>query len=193
MENKINVIPLNNIDKSILEFLQNSLRNIFNKETCILDKINIPGNSFNQSRNQHDANKILNYLIENLPLKSIQDINLAILDLDIFVPSLNFVFGLAVNFPRICLISTARLDPLFYTNFNYSLKSNSLTPRLIKKEKNIFEERILKEAVHEIGHTLGLNHCSNYKCVMYFSNTLLDTDKKGYNFCLNCLNILNRK
>jgi len=193
MENKINVIPLNNIDKSILEFIQISLRNIFNKETCILDKINVPENSFDQSRNQHNANKILNYLIENLPLKNIQDINLAILDLDIFVPSLNFVFGLAVNFPRICLISTARLDPLFYTNFNYSLKSKSLTPELIKKEKNIFEERILKEAVHEIGHTLGLNHCSNYKCVMYFSNTLLDTDKKGYNFCLNCLNILNKK
>ncbi|GAH34955.1 unnamed protein product, partial [marine sediment metagenome] len=71
MENKINVIPLNNIDKSILEFLQNRLRNIFKKETCILDKINVPGNSFDQSRNQHNANKILNYLIENLPSKNI--------------------------------------------------------------------------------------------------------------------------
>ncbi|GAG72740.1 unnamed protein product [marine sediment metagenome] len=49
MENKINVIPLNNIDKSILEFIQISLRNIFNKETCILDKINVPENSFDQS------------------------------------------------------------------------------------------------------------------------------------------------
>ncbi|GAJ16667.1 unnamed protein product, partial [marine sediment metagenome] len=93
----------------------------FNKETCILDKINVPENSFDKIRNQYNANKILNYLIENLPLKNIKDINLAILDLDIFVPSLNFVFGLAVNFPRICLISTARLNPLFYTNFNYSL------------------------------------------------------------------------
>ncbi|GAH43120.1 unnamed protein product, partial [marine sediment metagenome] len=134
MENKINIIPLHNIDKSILEFIQISLRNIFNKETCILDKINVPENSFDKIRNQYNANKILNYLIENLPLKNIKDINLAILDLDIFVPSLNFVFGLAVNFPRICLISTARLNPLFYTNFNYSLKSKSLTPELIKKE-----------------------------------------------------------
>ena len=37
MEDKINVIPLNDIDKSILEFLQISLRNIFNKEICIVD------------------------------------------------------------------------------------------------------------------------------------------------------------
>ena len=127
MKNKINIIPVNNINKSILNFLQNNLGNIFKTDIYIFDKIDVPKNSFDKSRNQYSADKILNYLCEKLTIKNIQDINLAILNIDIFVPSLNFVFGLAISFPKICLISTARLNPLFYPYF----KSN-----FIKKIKS---------------------------------------------------------
>ena len=44
----------------------------------------------------------------------------------------------------------------------------------------------LKEAVHELGHTLGLAHCPNAKCVMHFSNSLADTDRKGSVLCPVC-------
>jgi len=43
-----------------------------------------------------------------------------------------------------------------------------------------------KEAVHELGHTYGLKHCPNPACVMHFSNSLHDTDLKGWKFCPNC-------
>jgi archaemetzincin len=164
----------------------------FKKETCILYRISVPAESLDKKRNQYNAEKILNYLTKKLSLENIQDINLAILNPDIFVSRLNFVFGLAANFPRICLISTARLNPLFYVHPKsiYMRKRQALY--LTEEDKKIFDERILKEAVHEIGHTLGLSHCPNYKCVMYFSNTLLDTDKKNYSFCPNCLNILRK-
>lgn len=39
--------------------------------------------------------------------------------------------------------------------------------------------RTLKEAVHELGHILGLAHCPDAGCVMHFSNALADTDRKG--------------
>jgi archaemetzincin len=44
----------------------------------------------------------------------------------------------------------------------------------------------MKEAVHELGHTYGLSHCRDIHCVMCFSNTLGDTDRKGVRFCAAC-------
>ena len=48
------------------------------------------------------------------------------------------------------------------------------------------EERALKEAIHELGHTYGLGHCQDERCVMYFSNSLGDTDRKQALFCPLC-------
>ena len=44
----------------------------------------------------------------------------------------------------------------------------------------------VKEAVHELGHTRGLGHCADPRCVMAFSNSLADTDRKGKEFCARC-------
>lgn len=55
---------------------------------------------------------------------------------------------------------------------------------------NLFHERALKEAVHELGHFYGFVHCVNPKCVMHFSNSLQDTDYKDSHFCPECTNKL---
>lgn len=54
------------------------------------------------------------------------------------------------------------------------------------EDKELFERRIVKEAIHEVGHMLGLMHCPNRGCVMIFSNTIGDVDKKTKNLCEMC-------
>ena len=55
--------------------------------------------------------------------------------------------------------------------------------------KKDIEDRIFKEAIHELGHTFGLRHCYNL-CVMRSSNSLKETDEKSSKFCNSCLKLL---
>jgi predicted Zn-dependent protease len=96
---------------------------------------------------------------------------LGIVDVDLFAPSLNFVFGEADLLHGVAVISLFRLRPE-----NYGLPASA----------NLLQERALKEAIHELGHTYGLMHCNHYRCVMHFSNSLPDTDRKSHQFCRRC-------
>ena len=88
---------------------------------------------------------------------------------------LNFVLGGAYRGVRVAAIYIPRLRQEFY----------HLNP-----DEVIFRDRIVKEAIHELGHSFGLYHWANKKCVMYFSNSLKDTDFKQRSFCPNCKNNL---
>lgn len=96
---------------------------------------------------------------------------LGVVTVDLYSPGLNFVFGQAdVRFGT-AVISTYRLRQEFYG---------------LPADEQLFRNRTLKEAVHEIGHTFGLGHCSDLRCVMHFSNCLADTDLKSASFCGSC-------
>jgi archaemetzincin len=96
---------------------------------------------------------------------------LAVADLDLYVPDLNFVFGLAQCDMARAIIALPRLRQSYY-----GLPENTV----------VFRKRVIKEAVHELGHLFGLRHCLDRRCVMAFSNSLIDTDEKGWEFCANC-------
>jgi len=65
---------------------------------------------------------------------------------------------------------------------SYNLKLN---PHSLEDQK--IHQRLIKEAVHEIGHIiLGAGHCVNKLCVMSFSKNIEAIDKKSLNLCLNC-------
>jgi predicted Zn-dependent protease len=90
---------------------------------------------------------------------------------DLYVPELNFLFVLANRDGTRALIALLRLREIFWGR---------------REDNALFLARAVKEAVHELGHTYGLLHCRDRRCVMAFSNSLADTDYKGQEFCPTC-------
>ena len=166
------ILPLGEVGGQILAFLNEKLSKIFGSAR-ILGRSEIPEHAFNHLRMQYNSTVIL----YSLPIPSRCDVVLAVLDADIYAEGLNFVFGEAELGGRRAIISLCRLKESW-------TKADA-------EEK--LKERALKEAVHEIGHVLGLSHCPNRRCVMHFSNSLLDTDIKSWRFCEKCLRKLARK
>ena len=136
-----------------------------------------PTHLFDKTRKQWISDSLLDWLLEsNKP--DITTKVLAICDFDAYSDELNFVFGEAHLGGRVAAIYLPRLREEFYVR-----KSD-------KNKSNLFEQRVVKEAVHELGHTFGLRHCQISKCVMHFSNSLQDTDFKDDKFCERCNKIL---
>ena len=160
---ELSILPIGAFDEEFLNIIQNYLK-LFRFQTVILKEIEIPKTAFFESRNQYLSQHFLK-LAEGFP----GDRVLAVTNVDLFHPGLNFIFGQARYSGRVCIIST------------YRLKTKNL---------EIFVDRVLKEANHELGHTFGLRHCQNSKCVMFFSNSLWDTDNKSKDFCENCRKLL---
>ena len=90
---------------------------------------------------------------------------------DLYVPVFTFVFGEAQLDGNCAVVSTARLQEEFYG---------------MPGREELYRERLLKEAAHELGHTFGLRHCADWRCVMSSSHGVERLDVKGADFCASC-------
>ena len=170
---KIGILKIGQIDPQVVERIQENLRMIFPKTTFTLttETFAMPEDTFDKARNQYRSDLILAKIRDYCQREKSLDRILGIIDADIFTQQLNFVFGEAMYPGKVALISLWRLRPEF----------DGKPPK-----PELFIERATKEAVHELGHTMGLAHCSNPFCVMYFSNSIFDTDRKQSLFCSKC-------
>jgi archaemetzincin len=138
---------------------------------------------FKERRSQLNSDKLLRWLATSTanntksyhPRKTII---LGICNFDAYSQGLNFVFGQASLTGGVAAIYLPRLRQDFYG---------------LGADTSIFIERVLKEATHEVGHALGLEHCPKRSCVMHFSNSLADTDYKAKDFCNMCTKKLHQK
>ncbi|HOM95349.1 MAG: hypothetical protein GX941_06925 [Candidatus Methanofastidiosa archaeon] len=97
---------------------------------------------------------------------------LVLVDVDIYKSGFTgTLFGEAEVGGEIAIVTTAPLENHFKSNF-------------------LIKERALKEALHELGHTLGLDHCKIPGCAMNISKDIYDIDEKKKTYCKQCLNKL---
>ncbi|MDI6760385.1 MAG: archaemetzincin family Zn-dependent metalloprotease [Candidatus Brocadiaceae bacterium] len=173
------LLPVGKVEKGLLKELAQSLRDKLGVTAEVGEAVEISKAAFDQGRNQYNSTRVLQGLETTRPRISKGRVTLsqllAVTEVDLFVPNLNFVFGEALPTKDMAIISLCRLRQEFYGK---------------PADTTLLMERTVKEAVHELGHVWGMRHCPDSHCVMFFSNSLLDTDRKSDTFCKRCKGLL---
>jgi archaemetzincin len=125
--------------------------------------------TYDFNRRQYNSSQILLQLINSAPADTLNI--LGVVAVDLFIPILTYVFGEAQLSGIGALVSMHRLN-----NRLYGLPDNN----------HLLRERLNKEAIHELGHTFGLLHCSTPGCVLSPSTYVEDIDQKKDQVCHEC-------
>lgn len=164
---KITLKPLGDTNCEMLEKLKDRVGDIFRCPVETEGGFADLAQAYTPERRQYLSSKLL----ASLGKAGREEKVVGVADVDLYVPRLNFVFGEADAPSGTAIISLCRLRQEYYG---------------LASDEALFLGRATKEIVHELGHTFGLEHCSNNRCVMHFSNSLADTDLKEAHFCSMC-------
>jgi archaemetzincin len=165
----ISLVPVGRVEEEHLHHLAESLASRWDA-ACLIQPVWQNGASaYHAGRGQYHSTEILRQLVEN-PYRESWRI-LGVTEVDLYIPILTFVFGEAHLSQGAALVSSHRLRPEFH----------GLPP-----QPSLLQERLVKEAIHELGHTFGLRHCPDYLCVMSASHAVERIDLKQPDFCSAC-------
>ncbi len=170
---RIIITPIGKVDPGFLRTVSSAVRNKFHIKAEVGRKVSVPLASYNALREQYNATAVLKEMIAYKQGNG--EILFGIIDADLYASRLNYVFGEADPHAGVAVISLWRLRQEFYG---------------LPRDEELLKERAVKETIHELGHVYGLDHCSYPKCIMYFSNSISDTDRKRAEFCDICKNTL---
>ncbi len=165
----IAVIPLGRVGEDVLRVVTDSLQGILRLPVDLLEPEPLPQEAFMELRNQYNAMTIIKHLSNNRPGNALKILGVTAKDL--CNPILTYVFGEAYMNGAAAVLSSYRL---------HRGKDSEFAPY------EVFLERVVKVAIHEIGHTFNLPHCHNGRCVMRASNTLAELDDKLNYLCDYC-------
>jgi archaemetzincin len=165
----ISLMPVGQVDRALLEPLAASLTQRL-RVACSIQPDSLEAEfAFNALRQQYHSTEILKKILQR-PASETWRV-LGVTEIDLYIPVLTFVFGEAQLSDGGAVVSTHRLRQEFYG---------------LPSDPELLRERLLKESLHELGHTYGLRHCPDYSCVMSASNGVERIDLKQAEFCSTC-------
>ncbi len=162
------VQPFSDISQKDVEYVTVEIKKIY-PEIKILKPIDFPQNAYYKPRNRYRADSIIKHLSF---LTKDGFITLGLTSKDISVtkgknPDFG-IMGLGYKPGKACVASKFRLS------------------------KNNTKEQFFKVAIHELGHTQGLNHCPEKSCYMRDAEGGNPTDEEK-DFCNKCKKHLRTK
>ncbi len=166
---KIILVLLSEINESLVDILKQHLGQTFDRQIDIRRKDVNLGYAYEADRKQYNSPRILSRL--QRIKKGDADKILGVVDVDLYSAGYDFVYGEAKPSSGVATLSLYRLHP-----------KNRIQNSVSKK----FHERVLREALHEVGHLFGLGHCKCAKCVMRTCTCLSEVDAAGNKFCSEC-------
>jgi archaemetzincin len=172
--NTIGMIALGAIDPPLLTAIAEHVGRTFRHPVTICEQAPEPAFAYDERRGQYSSVLVLRSLLDRVQPATVR--LLGVTAKDLFIPMLSFVLGQAQLNGRVAVISLARLQQQFYG---------------FPPDPEVLRARAVKEAVHEIGHTFGLTHCSDIRCPMSLSNNVQHVDTKGPVLCPTCAAVFN--
>lgn len=167
--NRIRLLPLGSIPQQVLSDLAAGLSAGYRLPCELLPAEPDPAFAYNVTRQQYSSTEILAEVAKRGASGGGR--LLAVTPFDLYIPILTFVFGEAQLHGNAAVVSYHRLRQEFYG---------------LPLDEEILHHRLLKESIHELGHTLSLPHCDDYECVMAPSHAVEWIDLKTHRFCNEC-------
>ena len=167
--NLVHLLPVGKIAASLLEGLQAAIPKTLPVRCEILPPTLDPTPSYHAERQQFHSSEIL-LRMQNLVQPEDWRL-LAVTEVDLYIPILKYVFGEAQMGGPCAVVSTFRLRQEFYG---------------LDQDDSLLKERLLKESIHELGHTLHLRHCQDYQCAMASSHSVEWIDLRENSMCDAC-------
>ncbi len=169
MTTSIQIINTSSHSVLDLEHTCNTIEKVFHVPVDVVrGNLNID-RAFDASRRQYNSTALISHILASSG--SGDGKVLGLVDVDLFIPILTFIFGEAQFSGTAAVVSSYRL-----TNQFYGLEADSI----------LLRERIAKEIIHELGHTFGLYHCRHFDCVMKSSTYVEEIDLKNVDLCPSC-------
>ena len=165
----LQLLPVGKLDGGLLTDLAPALADAFHIPCEIATSTLDPEFAFHGERQQYHSTEMLHHMQRLVQPKCWRILGVAAVDL--YIPILTFVFGEAQMGGRCALVSIHRLRQEFYG---------------LPADAKLMRQRLLKEAVHELGHTINLTHCDDYRCAMAPSHAVEWIDLKDVELCRAC-------
>lgn len=167
-EHNIVISPIGKVDAALFKPISSEIDRVFGFHTHVMRLLEDVNFALDPARDQYHSTLILEKLEKMAPAGTVKVV--AITDVDLFIPILTYVYGEAQLGGKACIISTYRL-------------SEGISPA---GAPEIYQFRIVKEAIHELGHTFKLRHCPDHTCIMHYCRTVEDVDRKSDQLCRYC-------
>ena len=164
------LLPVGTPDARLLEWLRQALAEKFRVPAEILAPALDPAFAVHAERQQFHSSEILGAVQKYINGDTWR--LLGVTERDLYIPILTFVFGEAQMGGSSAIVSYHRLTQEFYG---------------LPHDLDVLANRLLIESVHELGHTLHLTHCQEFRCAMASSHAVEYIDIKDSGFCEDCL------